>query len=641
MKMATDSNLWLRHPLQLHSSRAYHCKLNSTELCHYQQGYWRFWYEADHRYALPTVAFFMTAIILFAIGSLVAEIPSTSPGLSRRVRQKLLVSARYLSYRGFRSRLLRWNSAPVGVLLLGAAGSIYLFCMVLGPKPYYWPNTHELSFGNSPPIATRSGWLAMGCLPFIFATASKANLVTLITGVSHEKLQVFHRWIAYAFLVLALIHTFPFIVYHIWAGDMTVVWSTQIYYWSGVAALLFQGWLTFASFSAFRNLCYEFFKVAHFFSAIVFMLFLFWHCNFTLTSWDYFIATGAIYVPCFLYSQIRTYVEHGWRLKAAVSVEGNGFTRISIPVDTHWLPGQHVFLRFRQVGIHGLTAHPFTICSLPASNSSQSNDMVFFVRKRGGFTARLHQLASQGLGSAVPILIDGPYGGIEPRRLISHNRLLIIAGGSGAGWALPLIERFVRASLSRAARPVDEKESRDNEPSLCVILATRDDITRIWFEGAVNEALSKYPDTPISKRITVEGFLTHDPSTTAPQTAPSRLVDAKEPAKLEAAASASITPSSTHPANSTSSVDIPRNQSQSYAVFRNHSGRPHLPGIIAEESTRSTLSGAGSLGIYCCGPTTMQHDVRNAAARANLRLLKDANDGADAVYLHVEHFSWA
>ena len=44
------------------------------------------------------------------------------------------------------------------------------------------------------------------------ATASKANWITLLTGVTHEKLQVFHRWISYAFLILALMHTFPFIV---------------------------------------------------------------------------------------------------------------------------------------------------------------------------------------------------------------------------------------------------------------------------------------------------------------------------------------------------------------------------------------------------------------------------------------------
>jgi hypothetical protein len=94
--------------------------------------------------------------------------------------------------------------------------------MVLAPKPYYWS---DIMFGGSPPLATRSGWLALACMPFILyvsdvekilqdidncsATATKANWITLLTGVSHERLQIFHRWISYAFFILALLHTFP------------------------------------------------------------------------------------------------------------------------------------------------------------------------------------------------------------------------------------------------------------------------------------------------------------------------------------------------------------------------------------------------------------------------------------------------
>lgn len=39
-----------------------------------------------------------------------------------------------------------------------------LSAMTLGPKPYYWPST---SYGGSPPIATRTGWMAVALLPFV------------------------------------------------------------------------------------------------------------------------------------------------------------------------------------------------------------------------------------------------------------------------------------------------------------------------------------------------------------------------------------------------------------------------------------------------------------------------------------------
>lgn len=47
--------------------------------------------------------------------------------------------------------------------------------------------------------------------------------------------------------VLALVHTFPFIVFHVWKGDMVKQWNTQVTYWTGVVALVFQAYLTFMS----------------------------------------------------------------------------------------------------------------------------------------------------------------------------------------------------------------------------------------------------------------------------------------------------------------------------------------------------------------------------------------------------------
>ena len=52
--------------------------------------------------------------------------------------------------------------------------------------------------------------------------------------------------------VLALVHTFPFIIYHIWYGDMVKKWKTDVVYWTGVVALIFQAYLTAMSCSPIR-----------------------------------------------------------------------------------------------------------------------------------------------------------------------------------------------------------------------------------------------------------------------------------------------------------------------------------------------------------------------------------------------------
>ncbi|KXT03720.1 hypothetical protein AC578_5141 [Pseudocercospora eumusae] len=630
MAMSMDSPpRWLDQPVMLHSSRAYKCSLNHTEQCEYQQGYWRFWYELDHRYALPTVAFFMTAIILFAIPFILAPFVS-STARSKQVR-RILALNRYLSYRAYRIPLLNWNSAPIGVLLLGAVGTIFFFSMTLGPKPYYWPNEKNpetgkvtLSFGNSPPIASRSGWMSLACLPFIIATSSKSNLITTITGVSHEKLQVFHRWISYACFVLALIHTFPFIVYHIWKGDMVKSWNEDVFYWTGVVALVAQAWLTFASFSPLRNLCYEFFKVSHFLAALIFVVFFFLHCDFRLSSWDYFIATGVIFSLTFLHSQLRIYFQHGLK-KANISLASNGFIKVSVPTKTTWRAGQHYFIRFIGLGTHGLTAHPFTACSLPSKAhyyEAKDSELVFYIRPQGGFTARLAKFAHKHPNASMRVLLDGPYGGIDMRKLASSQKTLALAGGSGAGWLLPLIEAFLRRRdcLSETSK-MGCSDHQEEAPEMKVILATRDLATRNWFEEAIRDLLATSLTGCCPSGLAVDIYYTARRE--EKQNAPGKFLQALDDAEIKIAAAAE-----------TSSKSSDSSDSAPLLSATHHASRPNLPATIREEAAAQSTS---SVRVFCCGPLSMQNDVQNAVAREQLRVLKD---GSKDVYLHMEHFSW-
>ena len=87
-------------------------------------------YEADHHYALPKVAFFMLAIILFATAYVASQFLPRQVLHSKAIRQVIALK-RYLSYRNFRIPGLDWNSAPVGVLMLAALGVLYF--VLCGP----------------------------------------------------------------------------------------------------------------------------------------------------------------------------------------------------------------------------------------------------------------------------------------------------------------------------------------------------------------------------------------------------------------------------------------------------------------------------------------------------------------------------
>lgn len=76
---------------------------------------------------------------------------------------------------------------------------------------------------------------------------AKANPISTLTGISHEKLNIWHNWVAWAMFALALVHTFPFIVFHIWKGDIVKSFNDGGIWVTGVIALIAQAWLTFMS----------------------------------------------------------------------------------------------------------------------------------------------------------------------------------------------------------------------------------------------------------------------------------------------------------------------------------------------------------------------------------------------------------
>ncbi|KAL1607902.1 hypothetical protein SLS60_002840 [Paraconiothyrium brasiliense] len=372
-----------------------------------------------------------------------------------------------------------------------------------------------------------------------------------------------------------------------------------------------------------------FFKATHFFAVIVFMITFFWHCDYTLTSWDYFIATAAVYVPCYAYSWCRIIFEYGFTQKARIQVEENGFTRIVIPAKFKWTPGQHCFLRFTNFGLsHALSSHPFTICSSPSIDPDTSSELVFYIRQQKGFTSKLYQHALEHPDKSVPVQVDGPYGGANLQKYRDSDRLLIIAGGSGAGWILPFVERFARAGLIKRNHGHDEAQvDMEKAPaaeshatgsilspkSLRVILATRDSSSRKWFETSVSGLLAKYP----SSNVRVEVYLTGE---------------AAKEADLPGA------PEVQRSTSSSDEIDIHTKGHDVHVRGKELEGRPQLPLIIQEEASKVAEANE-SLGVFICGPETMQNDVRNAVAAENLRILKGSK--MDGVYLHSEHFSWA
>lgn len=224
----------------------------------------------------------------------------------------------------------------------------------------------------------------------------------------------------------------------------------------------------------------------------------------------------------------------------------------------------------------------------------------------------------------IRVLLDGPFGGVEMKRIEQCHRHLIIAGGSGAGWLMPMIAAYLRKL------EFTEIDNRGCQPSMRVLLATRDGLTRNWFEEKVDTLLESFGVNKSTPGLGLELYFTSSQRNPhLPQAIGQFLQPLNKPKKVM---NADVQSLETPP----SSVSASERLSTKSVKLHYHEGRPDLPTIIREEA-QFTESGK-PLGVFVCGPLSMQSDTANAVAKEQIAIMKN---GSKDIYLHMEHFSWA
>ncbi|KAF1851650.1 metalloreductase-like protein transmembrane component [Cucurbitaria berberidis CBS 394.84] len=359
----------------------------------------------------------------------------------------LVAFFRFIFYRPVRQINIRKGWRPLvfpslSVIVIGLLALLVgiLYCTL--PQPLFW---ESIAYG-SPPLAVRSGMMAVALLPWIVALSSKANLITMVTGISHERLNVLHRWAAYICLVLSILHVVPFYITPIWEDGARHVFEPFFarkgfyVYGTGLAAFVPLCFLCLHSIAPLRHRMYELFVALHVPVAIVFLGMMFWHCNNYLTSWHYLLSTVGIwllsYIMRLFYLNWTRPGRLSWLIgdEAAITLMPENAIKVTIPTQMKWRPGQYIYLRMP--GISVFENHPFTIASLcdddfPSEYGEGYKDMVLVFRPFGGFTKKVLQKALEhGPWHTYRAFVDGPYGGMQ-RRIEAFEDVVLIAGGSG------------------------------------------------------------------------------------------------------------------------------------------------------------------------------------------------------------------
>ena len=294
-----------------------------------------------------------------------------------------------------------------------------------------------------------------------------------------------------------------------------------------------------------------------------------------------------------------------------------------------WKAGQHVFVRFFPLGLHSLTAHPFTISSLPRSArlsdakrkaegdvEGKESEIIFYVKPKRGITARLAALADKAPGCTMKVYLEGPYGGLNTS-LERFDEAVLITGGSGGGFSLGVVEEVLRAQ-----KPASDGDEDRGKRALNVVFATRNPSTAEWYTEELDALVSMYGSAESVSRSIHTTSHHHSDSEKLPEAAD---IDLEK---------------SAIPASDTELPDSSSDQQITTDPNQYHSHRPDIPAIISR-TTNGSANGSASdrrkcIGVIVCGPASMLHDTRNAAADAQRHV---ARGDVEEVYLHMEPFA--
>ncbi|KAF2873264.1 ferric reductase like transmembrane component-domain-containing protein [Massariosphaeria phaeospora] len=331
------------------------------------------------------------------------------------LNNKTVALFRFCTYRRPDNRLstsIGLRQISYGTIALLAFATIF-FIILPWPQQRYL--RERFRFG-SPPLSVRCAMIISALNPLVVVLAGKVNLITWMTGVGYEKLNVYHRYVAYIIFCLGTIHTVPHFVAPVQDGG----WSMLNKLYANEARELSGTPLYFATFGLavfsvpwIRKRFYEAFKYVHVFLAVAYLCLFWWHIWGEYMSPYYIYATIASLlfsniIRIIYHRNLRSFSHLGGFPTTVTHLHGNT-TRIAIqvPKSMKWKPGQHAFLRIPSLSRIG--NHPFSIANISsADREGNSQEMVFLVRRHDGFTKKLFgSRQAIGINNASDFVDDG------------------------------------------------------------------------------------------------------------------------------------------------------------------------------------------------------------------------------------------
>lgn len=353
--------------------------------------------------------------------------------------------------------------APLGWILIILANLVTVLVLC-----FYGIDTSDVWQWEN--VGYRTGFIAICQLPLIFLLAGRRNIIGYLVDMSYVRLNWFHRWTARTLWLTSTIHMgfwfhdwgrYDYIAYQLTHDPLTK---------RGFAAWCILTFIVISSSAPVRKLSYEVFVLQHLITFVGLTVAIWMHAPEEVKIWVW-IPIGLLVFDRVVRYAWGAYVNIGifhcstsrcslFAHHATFTPFPGNVTRVIIHnPETHWKPGQHIFLTCHRIAL--FQSHPFTIASLP-----EDGRMEFFIRAQGGGTRGFADFAEkrrslEGDVRCGPMFIDGPYGTHRPLR--QFDSVVLFGGGMGATFVIPLLRDIVSAWKSEQD---DQFPRRKNPPSV-------------------------------------------------------------------------------------------------------------------------------------------------------------------------------
>lgn len=495
-------------------------------------------------------------------------------------------------------------------------------------------------------VAYRAAWVSVTQIPLIYALSCKFNIISILTGISYERLNWMHRWVSRTVFLAVIVHWSYFFREWDLANFVQYELAVMPMVTYGFAAWALIGWTLLTGYGLFRDLCYELWLLQHVASAGVLLWLLYVHLP-SYARYNVWLSLGFVALDRVIrgaQSIIRnTNFKHAGTLKSllgfhtTVETLPHDYLKVSIPnAGFKWRPGQHIFISIPTCGF--LQSHPFTIASDPTSTT-----LTLFIKPHSGFTRNLQQktkAAEEHASLPLPqrAFISGPWGNPPLSQVERADSMVFIASSTGAAYTLPLFEHALRHA--RFARSIHFNW----------IIRHREQLD--WFRSRLEGALTLLDARPIES-LSITVFVTGS--------AALDMHDAQTEVKDDISISTSIPlePLPTKPvslsSSSSSSISSTPHLAEKQALTQLHSSssstsesriNPQITILNHRPRSLDTLirspveSALGETLIVACGGKSLLAQIRTYTARLSDERAVHKGSGAQGIGLVTECYGW-